>query len=118
MPSLATLAPESAGEVPCNDDPVLRAEFIDLLEKHGVFLGRPLAARVLRWLAHLRLLGASHELYLQLLNRIEVLLLSLLLHLVPPLEAPDLRLVRHVLAQSVPGVFTVGGHEPFQFFVL
>jgi len=116
MPSLAALAPKSARKVPSNDDPVLRSQLLNLAEKHPIFFRRPLAALVLS--RNRRLPLTAQELDLQLLDGIHVLLFLKLLQLVPPLEAADLRFVWHVLAQSMPGVLTIGGNESLQFFVL
>lgn len=55
---------------------------------------------------------------LKLLKWVRARLLLQLLQHVPSLETSDLSLVGHVLAESVPGIFSVGRNETYQFSIL
>jgi hypothetical protein len=112
VPSLPALAAEPSRKIAGDDHPVLCAKLIDFLYQHCIFVRSPLAALVLDGE-----LGLP-QLDLELLNRVEVMEFLLLLEIVPSLEASDLGLVWHVLADSVEGVVTVSSNKPFQFFIL
>ena len=87
MPSLAALSAEAAWEETGDNDPVLGAVLLHLLTQNPVLLLGPLGART-------DVLGGRQ-------GQLAVFLL-LLLQEEPSLEATDLSLVRHELAQAVP----------------
>lgn len=120
MPSLTALATKASWQVLGNDHPVLRTELVHTLEKNFIFFRRPLTALVviddwwhltLRW-------TTSDELELELLDRVELIVRVVLLEVVPALEAPDLRLVGHVLAQAMPRTLAVLRDKSAQFLIL
>lgn len=110
VPSFTALSAESAWEVLRYDDPVLSSKLVDLAQQDCVFLRSPLATLIL----YLK----RSSVVLKLVEWVSVRLLLQFFQHVPSLEAPDLGLVGHVLAESVPGVFSVSRHESNQFSVL
>ena len=110
MPSLAALSAESTGQIPSDDHPVLSSKLIHFRFENCIFLRSPLATLILNWKRRL--------VALYLLDHVQISLSLQALKNIPSLEAPDLGLVGHVLAKSVPGVLTVSGDEPDQFCVL
>jgi hypothetical protein len=97
VPPLAALAAEASGEESGNDDPVLGAVLLDLGPEDPVLLLGPLGAGA-------DVLGGGQT----------ELRVVFLLEEEPPLEATDLRLVRHELAQPVPRLVPVDLHQPLQ----
>ena len=95
VPSFAALTPKSPRQMLSNYNPVLGAKLLDLLLEDFVFGGGPKAAGIysLRGNATLALVRG-------------VFVSNQRFDLLPPLEATNLGLVGHELADPVPGVFT------------
>lgn len=107
MPSFAALTTKSSRQMLSNYDPVLGAELLNLLLEDFVFVGGPEAAGIYS-------LGGNTA--LALVRR--VIISNQLFDLLPPLEAPDLSLVGHELADPVPGVLAEHLDQLRQLLVL
>lgn len=90
-----------------DDDPVLGAELLDLLFEDFVLIGSPEAAGVN---------GLGRYGTLALVRRVSIS--NQIFNLLPPLEASDLSLVGHELADPVPGVLAEHLDQLGQLLVL
>lgn len=107
VPSLAALATKSSRQMLGNNDPVLGTELLNLLLEDLVLLGGPEAAGV-------HSLGGNAA--LALVER--VIISNQVFDLLPALEATDLSLVGHELADPVPGVLAEHLNKLRQLLVL
>lgn len=96
VPSFPALPAESAGEIPCDDDPILRAVVVDLLSEDPILFFGPLVAGA--YLLNLLVLSETLR---------AAWLLVLGVQKEPSFEASYFCLVHHELAKSVPRVLAV-----------
>ena len=107
VPSFAALTTKSSRQMLSNYDPVLGTELLDLMFEDFVFGRGPETASIdsLRRNASLALIW-------------RVIVSNQLFYLLPPLEAPDLSLVGHELADPVPRVLAEHLDQLRQLLVL